>query len=241
MPRASCCSARRWSRHAAAVGDDIFRQQRPQRIHVAAYGCGEEGGSDSEVMLHRDRKSRRPAFAPSGSALNGPSEPRDGGQAATEEARCRHIGEGICWPRADASGIKRQLKSTNYHNAFITVSADCPATAGIEPANGNSVAGLQYALLRGEPYSFTSDDLLFEVFARRNEIDDHKREIARAAFFSKPQACLRASPLAKQYGWGLHHDERGRVAVYGVETDAYRKLAARDDLKLVPGMRNRRS
>jgi hypothetical protein len=182
----------------------------------------------------------RPAFAPSGSAQR-PKRARDGGQAATEEARCRHIGEGICWSRADASGIKRQLKSTNYHNAFITVSADCPATAGVEPANGNSVAGLQYALLRGEPYSFTSDDLLFEVFARRNGIDDHKREIARAAFFSKPQACLRASPLAKQYGWGLHHDERGRVAVYGVETDAYRKLAARDDLKLVPGMRNRRS
>ncbi|WP_210210450.1 DUF6157 family protein [Methylocystis hirsuta] len=133
------------------------------------------------------------------------------------------------------------MKSTNYHNVFITVSADCPATAGIEPANGNSVGGLQYALLRGEPYSFTSDDLLFEVFARRNGIEDHKREIARAAFFSKPQACLRASPLAKQYGWGLHHDERGRVAVYGVETEAYRKLAARDDLKLVPGMRNRRS
>ncbi len=58
MPRASCCSARRWSRHAAAVGDDIFRKQRPQRIHVAASGCGEEGGSDSEAMLLRDRKSR---------------------------------------------------------------------------------------------------------------------------------------------------------------------------------------
>jgi hypothetical protein len=133
------------------------------------------------------------------------------------------------------------LKSANYFNTFITASADCPATAGIEPANRNSVAGLQYALLRGEPYSLTSDDLLFEVYARRQGIDDHKREIARAALFSKPQACLRASPLVKQYGWGLHHDARGRVAVYGVETDAYRRLAARDGLKLVPGMRNRRS
>jgi hypothetical protein len=133
------------------------------------------------------------------------------------------------------------LKSTNYHNAFITVSADCTATAGIEPASGSSVAGLQYALLRGEPYSFTSDDLLFEVFARRNGIEGHKRENARTAFFSKPQACLRASPLVKQHGWGLHHDERGRVAIYGIETDVYQELAARNDLKLVPGMRNRRA
>ncbi|WP_036285565.1 DUF6157 family protein [Methylocystis sp. ATCC 49242] len=132
------------------------------------------------------------------------------------------------------------MKSTNYHNAFISVSADCPATAGIEPASRSSVAGMQYALLRGEPYSFTSDDLLFEVFARRTGIEAHRRDVARAAFFSKPQACLRASPLVKQYGWGLHHDERGQVAIYGIETDTYQKLAARNDLKLVPGMRNRR-
>lgn len=55
------------------------------------------------------------------------------------------------------------------------------------------------------------------------------------------QACLRASPLVKQFGWGLHHDEAGRVAAYGVETEEYRKLATRADLKIVTGMRRHKA
>ncbi|WP_298711512.1 DUF6157 family protein [Micrococcus sp. 2A] len=35
----------------------------------------------------------------------------------------------------------------------------------------------------------------------------------REAFFAKSQACLRASPLGKRHGWGLHHDAEGRVAL----------------------------
>lgn len=133
------------------------------------------------------------------------------------------------------------MKSTNYFNTFITVAGDCPVAAGTAPAGEMSVASLQYRLLRKKPYTRTSDELIFEVYALRNGVVEADREAARTAIFSKPQACLRASPLVKRFGWGLHHDEAGRVAVYGVETDAYRKLAARDDLKLVPGMRNRRS
>ena len=133
------------------------------------------------------------------------------------------------------------MKSTNYFDTFITVSGDCPTATGKEPAMEGSVAGLQFRLLRDRPYSFTSDDLLFEVYARRNAIAEPDREKARRAFFSKPQACLRASPLVKQFGWGLHHDDAGRLAAYGVETEEYRKLAARADLKVVPGMRARKS
>ena len=133
------------------------------------------------------------------------------------------------------------MKSTNYFDTFITVSGDCPMAAGKGPAKEGSVAGLQYRLLRERPYSLTSDDLLFEIYALRNGVAEPDREKARKAFFSKPQACLRASPLVKQFGWGLHHDEAGRLAAYGVETAEYRKLAARSDLKVVPGMRNRKS
>ena len=100
---------------------------------------------------------------------------------------------------------------------------------------------MQYALLRERPYTLTSDDLLFEVHARRNNIADSERQDAREAFFSKPQACLRASPLVKQYGWGLHHDGDGRVAAYGVGTDAYEELLRRSDLKVVAGMRSRKA
>ena len=67
------------------------------------------------------------------------------------------------------------------------------------------------------------------------------RDEARAAFFARPKACLRASPLVKQYGWGLHHDAHGRVAAYGVETAAYRKFLTRTDVGVVAGMRGRKT
>lgn len=133
------------------------------------------------------------------------------------------------------------MSSTNYCNAFITVSPDSTATNGREPEKAGSVAQIQYALLRERPYHFTSDDLLFEIHARRKQIAaaDHQRE--RAAFFAKPQACLRASPLVKQYGWGLHHDENGKVALHGVETANYRRLSSQESLKIVSGLRSRKS
>lgn len=52
---------------------------------------------------------------------------------------------------------------------------------------------------------------------------------------------MRASALPKRYGWGVHHDGAGRLALYGVESDAYRDLArGADGLAVVKAMRNRR-
>lgn len=130
--------------------------------------------------------------------------------------------------------------TTNYTHTFIAASPDSRATRSEEPAKAESIAGIEYGLLRDTPYKFTSDDLLFEVHARRNGIADSERARAREAFFTKSHACLRASPLVKRYGWGLHHDGRGKVAAYGIETDDYRKLGSRSDLKIVAGLRSRR-
>ena len=68
-----------------------------------------------------------------------------------------------------------------------------------------------------------------------------ERKAARAAFFAKPQACLRSSPLVKIYGWGLHHDEKGRVALVGAGTEPYKALLADPQLETVNGMRRKRA
>lgn len=130
--------------------------------------------------------------------------------------------------------------TTNYTDAFIAVSPDCPAAAGAEPKSG-TVAALQLALLREQPYGYTSDDLLFEVHARRNGVSDAERTAERLVFFAKPRACLRASPLVRSYGWGLHHDAHGRVAAHAFETHAYDRLTADPGLKQTRGMRSRRA
>lgn len=131
--------------------------------------------------------------------------------------------------------------TTNYTEAFITVSPDSTATAGTTPTKAGSIAQIQHELLTRRPYHYTSDDLLFEVHAIRQGIAAKDRKPARETFFAKPQACLRASPLVKQFGWGLHHDADAKVAAYGVGSETYRELSARADLKIVAGMRSKRA
>lgn len=131
---------------------------------------------------------------------------------------------------------------TNYYDTFITVAADCPAITGEVPDKLDSIAGIEYQLLSGHPYQMTSDELLFEVHAlRKGLITGKQLAEAHAAFFTRPHACLRCSPLAKRYGWGLHHDADGKVSIYAVDSPDYRRFMTDQTLTIVPAMRNRRS
>ncbi len=126
------------------------------------------------------------------------------------------------------------MHSTNYTNTLITVSADCPVAVGTPPAKPGTVAERQHALLREAPYGMTSDELLLAVECVR------KGPVTAESFFAKPQACLRASPLVKKQGYGLHHDAAGRVALVPVESPDYARLLADPAVVKRPGMRSAR-
>lgn len=132
------------------------------------------------------------------------------------------------------------MHTTNYYNTLILVSPDSAVEAGTAPPKPGTVAALQYERLTAAPYSMTSDDLIFGVHADRNGVPAAERDTARAAFFSKGQPCLRSSPLVKSYGWGVHHDGDGRVAIFGAETPEYRRLAEDPAVAKVNGMRSQR-
>ncbi|MDR0793562.1 MAG: DUF6157 family protein [Chitinophagaceae bacterium] len=130
--------------------------------------------------------------------------------------------------------------TTNYFNAFIEVADDTKAAAGTQPqAKGNkkTVAGMQYELIINNPYKFTSDDVLFQVFADRNDVTKAEYKQAREQFFSKGQACLRTSPLTKNYGFGVHCNGAGKIAAYGMETQEYQQFVADKNLKKVKAMK----
>jgi len=132
--------------------------------------------------------------------------------------------------------------ATGYTNTFITTAPDCPTTEGIPPTNPASIAALEYALLMETPYGLTGDELIFAVYLRHKRIDAAADlEAVRDAVFSKPHPCLRASMLPKRYGWGAHYDEKGRIALYGAETNEYRRFAACTSLQVIPAMRNHKS
>ncbi len=126
-----------------------------------------------------------------------------------------------------------------YVNTFVAVAPDCPADAGAVPDRPDSIAGLEYILLTANPYRFTGEDLILAVQARHKGIAVSDMTRFKIALFSKPHPCLRASMLPKRYGWGAHYDADGRIALYGVETDDYRRLMSQPDIKIVTAMRNR--
>ena len=133
-----------------------------------------------------------------------------------------------------------KVHTTNYINTFIEVAEDCPATTGqIPPLKPGlkTLANLQYELISGQPYRFTSDELLLQVYAERNQLGPGELEAAGKELFSKGQPCLRSSALAKRYGWGFHHNESGKVAMFGVDTREYQKLLADPQLAKVKAMR----
>ena len=131
--------------------------------------------------------------------------------------------------------------TTNYRQTFITASPDCPVTQAQREPRAGTVAALQLKLLLAAPYTRTSDDLLFEVHAIRHGIAPADLSDARRAFETKSKACLRASPLVKTHGWGLHHDKDSQVAAIAIDDPAYARLAAEPKLKVVAGMRNARA
>lgn len=133
--------------------------------------------------------------------------------------------------------------TTNYLDTFIEVAEDTRATTGTKPpskGDNKTVAEMQYALLARNPYKYTSDDVLFRVYAERNDIPKEEQKAAREQFFSKGQACLRASPLTKTYGFGVHNNGEGKIAIYGMETPEYQKLVKDPTVKKVKAMRSAR-
>ena len=135
------------------------------------------------------------------------------------------------------------MHTTNYKNTLITIAEDSKERSGTIPTEKNgkkTIAIMQYELLKNAPYKYTSDDVLFAVYATRNEIEPKEQSEARTAFFSKGQACFRASPLPKQYGWGVHSNKDGKIAIYAAGSKEYEALIQDDKVKKVPAMRNAR-
>jgi len=133
----------------------------------------------------------------------------------------------------------------NYYNTFIQVAPDCPVAQARIPKE-STVAGIQYELLSRHPYTYTQEEILFEVFVRRQgfsrEEVERRRDELWASFFQKSRPCFRASPLPKTHGWGIHFDHQGRAALYAVESKEYQEFVSgqRGDVKLLFAVRSRR-
>jgi Family of unknown function (DUF6157) len=137
------------------------------------------------------------------------------------------------------------MHTTNYYDTFILVAEDCPVTSGeIPPLKGNdkTIANLHFEMVVDNPYKYTSDDIIFHAYAIKNCISGKAAlAAARETFFSKGQACLRASPLTKRYGWGVHSNAEGKVAIYDTGSKEYKQFSKDKTIKQLKAMRSKKA
>ncbi|MCL2599538.1 MAG: DUF6157 family protein [Firmicutes bacterium] len=125
--------------------------------------------------------------------------------------------------------------TTNQTNTFVLVAEDCLATVGKPPPikSPPTAAQIEYQMIAGNPYQYTSDEVLYKSGGER-------REISWEEFFSRGQACFRVSALCKRYGFGVHSNAQGKIALYGVESDEYAALVADPTVQKVKAMKSKK-
>lgn len=124
-------------------------------------------------------------------------------------------------------------------NTFILIAEDCPTAGAVPPlkAGKPTTARFQYELLSEHPYEYNLDELNFAVHCRFNECEPTPSY--KQAFLSRSHPCLRTSPLTRAFGWGVHYDWAGRIAIYPANTIAYQKLIRDPSLNVQRAIRNR--
>lgn len=129
-----------------------------------------------------------------------------------------------------------------YKNTFIKISEDSDVNSAIIPLlrnNKPTIASIEYDLISNNPYKYTQEDVQFQTYLIKNQINSDQLD-CREHFIQKPKACFRASPLVKKYGWGIHYDDEGKLAIYDVNSEGYEQFLNSDNITLLKGMRSKR-
>lgn len=130
----------------------------------------------------------------------------------------------------------------SYKNTFILISEDSPVTSAVIPKPKNekpTIAYIEYDLMYNNPYKYTQEDVQFKTYLVKNQIKSNQLEM-REQFFTTSKACFRASALVKKYGWGIHYDEEGKVAIYDANSDKYKEFLQLEGITVLKGMRSKR-
>lgn len=138
----------------------------------------------------------------------------------------------------------------SYIDTFIRTALDCPVETGTIPVSARTSPPahvIQYELLSQNPYRYNHEELLYEVHIRHKGIPpeewENRKDEIWGSLFSKNHPCLRASMLPKRYGWGVHYNAEGKIALYAKESPEYDHFTSGADkgVTLLNAMRSKRS
>jgi hypothetical protein len=100
---------------------------------------------------------------------------------------------------------------------LILVAEYCPVSKSQIPPFENdrkSIARIGYEILIEEPYKYTESEFFHELhFVRRNRPD----------LINKTYN-IKLSLLVTMYGWGVHSNKQGKLALIPMESDEYKLL-----------------
>jgi len=77
-----------------------------------------------------------------------------------------------------------------------------------------TITRLEYELLITNPYKFTEREFFYEVHVVHRKRADLKIETYQ----------IKRSPLVKSFGWGIHRNQEGKLALVPLESDRYKEL-----------------
>lgn len=127
----------------------------------------------------------------------------------------------------------------SYKNTLITISEDSKVSSAKVPVIKNekpTIAYIEHDVINNNPYKFTQEDVQFKTYLTKNQMEAENSAELREQFFSKSKACFRASPLVKNYGWGIHYNNQGKIAIFDVNSEMYNQLLKQDDITKLKGM-----
>ncbi|MGC1274710.1 MAG: DUF6157 family protein [Planctomycetaceae bacterium] len=131
-------------------------------------------------------------------------------------------------------------------NTFILVAPDCHALRGVVPEAKRvpkPFPVVQFEVLSDEPYRFSYAESLCEIHARQNGLGETPFDDDLVKLLLRKHPCPRTSALPKRYGWGIHVDGDGKLALVACDSAEYRRLSRSKPgmLQLVPALRSKRA
>ncbi|PKH02447.1 hypothetical protein CXF72_11615 [Psychromonas sp. MB-3u-54] len=98
---------------------------------------------------------------------------------------------------------------------LILISEDAHSTVAIIPEDDGTIHRISYEVLIQNPYKYSESEFHHEVHVvRRNRTD------LRIESYN-----IRRSKLLKRFGWGIHLNSNGKLALVGANSDEYQNLA----------------
>jgi hypothetical protein len=99
---------------------------------------------------------------------------------------------------------------------LIEVAEDYQEKYAQEPPNRNpkTISRIEYELLVENPYKYTERELFHEVHVVYRGRPDLKIDSYN----------IKRSTLVQSFGWGLHRNDQGKLALVAFESDRYKML-----------------